>query len=257
LQWIIEAGDRFSYNRAMKTLLARLLLAASIFSGASVKADEAVLHACMIDQEPWGSLSGPGSGIYAEVFDAIGKAVGRPVDITVGPLARTLDNVRTGICQFTITSWHSARANKLTLGATLAAIDYGMLPRRGFTPAHEADLRQHDIAVVRGLLLGSGFDEDGAVRKVGVYGYEQAVRMTVAGRVDGAAGSIMTLRWFARRHGTTEAFGPPLVLTRVDLAVQKNIGFAATPAARAVDEAVAHLRDSGQADEIIARHFGG
>jgi len=209
----------------------------------------------MVDQEPWGSLASPEESVYGEVFREIGAAMGLHIDYTVAPLARTLDNVRTGICQFTITSWQPARAAKLTLGATLIALDYGILPRQGFSPAAEADLRGHEIAVARGLLLGSDFDEDAAIGKIGVYGYEPAVLMVASGRADGAAGSIVTLRRLIRRNGMEAKFARPLVLSKVKLAVQKNDSFAVMPAGWALDEAVTRLRESGRAAEIVARHL--
>jgi len=234
---------------------ARLALAAFLLLVGAARADDSILHACMIDQEPWGSLSAPRDSIYGEVFAAIGKVTGMPVDYVVGPLARTLDNVRTGVCQFTITSWQPARAEKMTLGATLASLEYGILPRIGFTPMRESDLRGHSIAVARGLLLGNGFDDDAAIGKVGVYGYDQAILMTAGGRAEGAAGSIVTLRWFARRHAASDKFGAPLVLSRERLAVQKNNAFAETALARAVDDVVTRLRESGEVEDIVARHF--
>jgi ABC-type amino acid transport substrate-binding protein len=209
----------------------------------------------MIDQEPWGSLAAPEDSIYGEVYRDLGAALGLRIDYTVAPLVRTLDNVRTGVCQFTITSWQPSRGEKLTLGATFTMLDYGVLPRSGFSPAGVADLRGRAVAVARGLLLGDAFDGDPAIRKIGVYGYEPGVLMTASGRSDAVAGSIITLRRLARRHGISEKFGEPLILSQVRLAVQKNNAFAETPAARSIDEAVTRLRESGRAAEIVARHF--
>ena len=218
-------------------------------------AEEAVLRACMIDLEPWGSLKAPDASIYGEVFRTIGKEMGLRIELRAAPLVRTLDDVRTGVCQFTITSWQPARADKLTVGATFTTIDYGVLPRRGFTVAAEPDLRGHSVAVTRGLLLGGGFDGDPAIIRIGVYGYEQAVLMTASGGADAAAGSIVTLDRLARQNGATEKFGPPLILSHVKLAVQKNNDFAASAVAKALDEAIDRMRESGRGREIVERHF--
>lgn len=231
------------------------MFAASLVLCRPMAAAEGVLQACMIDQEPWGSLKAPEASIYGEVFREIAKEIGLRIDVRPAPLVRTLDDVRTGSCQFTITSWQPARADKLTLGATFAMIDYGILPRLGLAVAAEADLRGHSVALTRGLLLGGGFDGDPEITRVGVYGYEQAVLMTASGRADAAAGSIVTLNRLARQHGVVEKFGPPLVLSQVKLAVQKNNEFAASAAAKALDEAVDRLRESGRAAEIVERHF--
>lgn len=209
----------------------------------------------MIDQEPWGSLAAPEESIYGEVFREVGKTIGLRIDVRAAPLVRTLDDVRTGACQFTITSWQPARAEKLTLGAVFATISYGVLPRRDLAVAVEADLRGHSVALARGLLLGGGFDGDPEIRKIGVYGYEQAVLMTASGRADAAAGSVVTLNRLARQHGATDKFGPPLVLSQVKLAVQKNNAFAATDTAKALDQAIDRMRESGRAAEIVERHF--
>jgi ABC-type amino acid transport substrate-binding protein len=222
---------------------------------ASAPAAGTTVRACMIDEEPWGSLATPDKGVYAEVFAEIGRLTGYTVETSVAPLVRTFDNVRTGYCQFTITSWQPARAATLSVGATLAMLDYGVLPRRGHALTSVADLKGMTVATARGLLLGPEFDDDAAIRKVGVYGYEQAMRMTEAGRADAAAGSIISLARLARRHGTATQFGTPLVLARIKLSVQKNLDFAATDTARHVDDAVDRLRASGEADEIIARYF--
>jgi polar amino acid transport system substrate-binding protein len=241
----------------MKILCSIWLILAVLFDQCQpAQAGEAVLQACMIDQEPWGSLAAPEASIYGEVFREIGKEIGLHIDVRAAPLVRTLDDVRTGACQFTITSWQPARADKLTLGAAFATIDYGILPRRGLAVAAEADLHGHSVALVRGLLLGGGFDGDPAITRIGVYGYEQAVLMTASSRADAAAGSIVTLNRLVRQHGVTDKLGPPLVLSHVTLAVQMNNAFAATGTARKIDEAVDRLRQSGQAGKIIARHFG-
>jgi len=220
-------------------------------------AEEAVLRGCMIDLEPWGSLKAPEASIYGEVFRTIGKEMGLRIELRVAPLVRALDDVRTGVCQFTITLWHPASTDKLTLGATFATIDYGVLPRRGVTVAAEADLRGHRVAVPRGLMLGDGFDEDPEITRIGVYGYEPALLTALSGRADGAGGSIVTLNRLIRQHNVADKFGPPLFLSHVKLAVQLNNDFAGSAAAKALDEAVDRLRESGRATEIMDRHFAG
>ena len=213
------------------------------------------VRACMIDEPPWGSLAAPQHSIYAEVYAEIAQATGLDLTISIGPLARSFEDVRTGFCQFTITSWQPARAAEMTRGAEFSALEFGVYPRLGYAPLDVASLRGHKIAVPRGLLIVPAFDSDVGISKVEVYGYEQAVRMTAAGRADGAAGSIISLRRIIGRLGVVERFGEPVILNRVPLALQMNQAFAASEDARRIDGAVAELRQSGKAAQIIARYF--
>jgi ABC-type amino acid transport substrate-binding protein len=226
-----------------------------LLSASAAAAQEAGLKACMIDEEPWGNAADPGMSIYAETFQKLGELLGQKVDFFTAPLARVLEAVKSGSCQFTITSWQPTRFDRVTAGAVFARLDYGILPRQGLELGSLADLKHLRIATARGLLIGEAFDKDGEIDKVEVYGYDQAVRMVEAKRADGAVGSIITLKRIARLHHVGKYFGTPLVLSQVPLALQMNKDFAKTEAARKVDGAVAQLRENGQAAEIIRRYF--
>jgi hypothetical protein len=45
------------------------------------------------------------------------------------------------------------------------------------------------------------------------------------------------------------------VVSRIPLALQMNQDFAGTPRATDLERAVSALRESGEADRVIARHF--
>jgi len=211
--------------------------------------------ACMIDEEPWGNAAEPDKSIYAETFQQMGVLLGQKIDFFTAPLARVLEAVKSGACQFTITSWQPTRFDKVTPGAVFAKLDYGILPRQGLELHSEVDLKHLKIATARGLLIGEAFDRDGEIDKIAVYGYDQAVRLVEAKRADGAVGSIMTLRRLVRVHHWSNRFGTPLLLSQVPLALQMNKDFAKTEAAQRIDDVVARLRENGQAAEIIRRYF--
>ena len=213
------------------------------------------LKACMIDEEPWGNAALPADSIYAETFQQMGVLLGQKIDFFTAPLARVLEAVRSGNCQFTITSWQPTRFDKVTPGPVFAKLDYGILPRQGLELYSLADLKHLKIATARGLLIGEAFDRDRDIDKIEVYGYDQAVRLVEAGRADGAVGSVITLKRIARLHHWSNRFGAPFVVSQVPLTLQMNKDFAQTELAQRVDDAVAQLRENGQAAEIIARHF--
>jgi len=129
------------------------------------------------------------------------------------------------------------------------------MARRDLALRGYEDLHHAMVAVPRGLLIGEPFDRDAAIDKLPVYGYEQAMMMVEKGRADAALGSLTTLARIARLHGTGARFGPPLTLGRIPLALQMNRDFAGTPRAADLERAVSALRESGEADRVIARHF--
>lgn len=217
--------------------------------------EDKIIRACIIDQEPWGSLKTPEHSIYGEAYREISRQAGIQLTISVGPLARSLDDVRSGHCMFMITSWQPARAEKIARGADFADLDYGILPRKGLALADYAALKGKTMAIARGLLIGDPFDHDEEIRKVGVYSYEEAVRMTEAGRADGAVGSIITLLRFARLHGTLDQLGEPLRLAHVPLSLQMYPDFAKTEIAQQLNRAVERLHDDGEAQSIIERYM--
>lgn len=226
-----------------------------LLTASPAAAQGGALKACMIDEQPWGNATEPAKSIYAETFQQMGVLLDQKIDFFTAPLARVLEAVRSGACQFTITSWQPTRFDKVTAGAIFAKLDYGILPRQGLELHSPEDLKHLKIATARGLLIGEAFDRDGEIDKIEVYGYDQAVRMVEAKRADGAVGSIITLKRIARLHHRGKRFGTPLVLSQVPLTLQMNKDFAKTEAARRVNAAVAQLQDSGQAAEIIRRYF--
>jgi ABC-type amino acid transport substrate-binding protein len=245
-----------AHCRQLKSIMVWGAVAALMLLTASPSlAQEEALKACMIDEQPWGNATDPANSIYAETFQRMGDLLGRKIEFFTAPLARVLEAVRSGNCQFTITSWQPTRFDMVTSGPVFAKLDYGILPRQGLELYSEADLKHLKIATARGLLIGEAFDRDGDIDKIEVYGYDQAVRLVEAGRADGAVGSVITLKRIARLYHWSNRFAAPLVLSQVPLTLQMNKDFAQTEAAQRVDDAVAQLRDSGEVAGIIARHF--
>lgn len=244
-----------SDHRLKSILVCGAAAALLLLSDGAASAQEAGLKACMIDEEPWGNAADPAKSIYAETFQQMGVLLGQKIDFFTAPLARVLEAVKAGNCQFTITSWQPTRFDKVTPGPVFARLDYGILPRQGLELGSLTDLKHLKIATARGLLIGEAFDKDGEIEKLEVYGYDQAVRLVEAKRADGAVGSIITLKRIARLHHKGKRFGTPLVLSQVPLTLQMNKDFAKTVVAQRVDDAVAQLRENGQAAEIIRRYF--
>ena len=224
--------------------------------GASTTASAERVRACMIDEPPWGDAADPDRGIYADLFRRVAAATGLAIDYAPTPLARTLDEVASGACSFTITSWAAGRSDRVIRGESVAVLDYGVALRQGLTIGRYEDLIAVTLAMPRGLMIGEPFDNDARLHKVPVYGYEQAMGMVEGGHADGAVGSLLTLRRIVGRHGTGDRFGQEFVLARVTLAVQMNKDFAKTETARRINEAVASLRRDGTADQVIRAHFG-
>ncbi|GGF23398.1 hypothetical protein GCM10011611_31870 [Aliidongia dinghuensis] len=213
------------------------------------------LDACMIDEPPWGAAADPHRGIYPDIFGRIAAYTGLAIDYTPTPLARTLDDVASGNCSFTITSWAAGRSDRIVRGEAMAALDYGVALRKGLKLADYDQLHGLTIALPRGLLIGDPFDHDPDLRKVPVYGYEQAMTMVEGGHADGVVGSFLTLHRIMQRHASADRFDQDFVLAHVELALQLNKAFAQTDAARQLNEAVAMLRQDGSAERIIRAHF--
>lgn len=229
--------------------------ALALLAAASARAEAPSYRACMIDEPPWGDIKDPGGSIYAEVFKKIARLTGTAITSSPTPLARVLYDVESGECAFTITSWALGRSGQVVRGEVLAELDYGVVGRSGMSLTRYDDLAGLTAALPRGLLIGDPFDHDDRIMKNFVYGYEQAIIMTEGGHADFAVGSIPTLRRIIALRGAAGRFGAALVLAKVPLALQMNDAFARTAGAKAVDRAVATLRQSGEADRIIAEHF--
>lgn len=238
----------------MRATWLRIGILAGILIPAGVSAQTAGLAACVIDEAPWGRKT-DGTGIYPEVMDRLTRETGLAIRIEITPLPRTLHDVEAGHCQFTITSWTESRADRVVRGTVFAELDYGLLVGVNARIAGPEDLAGKTVAWSRGLLIGEPYDSDTRFTKYLVDGYEQAMTMTEAGRVDAAVGSMVTLEALAVIHGTAGRFGQRVVLTRVPLVLQLSRGFAGSPEAAQIIGAIEAMKESGVSSEIIARHF--
>lgn len=235
------------------TLLVVGILVAGLQLG-SIAAHAAPVVACVIDEPPWGRKSG-NTGIYPEVIERLVEATGLEIRQEITPLPRVLHDLHSDHCQFTITSWTETRADRVVRGAIFAELDYGLLVASRSRIDGPTGLAGKTIAWTRGLLIGEPYDSDRSFEKYLVDGYDQAMMMTEAGRVDAAVGSLVTLEALARARNTTAAFGQRIVLTKAPLVLQFSPSFSSTPGAARLNDAVWALHDSGAATEIITRHF--
>lgn len=238
----------------MRAKWLQLGILACILIPAGVSAQTTDLTACVIDEAPWGRKA-DGSGIYPEVMDRLTRDTGLAIRVEIAPLPRTLHDVEAGHCQFTITSWTESRADRLVRGTVFAELDYGLLVGVNSRIAAPEDLGGKTIAWSRGLLIGEPYDSDTWFTKYLVDGYEQAMTMTEAGRVDAAVGSMVTLEALADIRGTASRFGQRIVLTRASLVLQLTPSFAGSAEAALIIRAVDAMRESGTSSQIIARHF--
>lgn len=224
------------------------------FCLATLPARAAAIVACVIDEAPWGRKS-DNSGIYPEVIDRLVRETGLPIRPEITPLPRVLHDVHSDHCQLTITSWTASRADRVVRGAVFAELDYGLLVGARSRIGSPADLPGKTIAWPRGLLIGEPFDSDTRFEKYLVDGYEQAMTMTEAGRVDAAVGSMVTLEALAQKRNTAAAFDQRVALTRVPLVLQFSLPFSSTPQAERLNTAISAMHEAGTSSEIIARHF--
>ncbi len=235
------------------SLFAAGMLLAAIWLSA-LPAQAAPIVACIIDEPPWGQKSGNG-GIYPEVAGRLMAETGLEIRQEITPLPRVLHDLQNDHCQFTITSWTASRADRVIPGAVFAELDYGLLVGSRARIEGPADLTGKTVAWTRGLLIGEPFDSDLSFQKYLVDGYDQAIMMAEAGRVDAAVGSMVTLEALVRARNAAAAFGQRVLLTKTLLVLQFSPAFSSTAEAAKLNDAVRSLHDSGVANDIIARHF--
>ncbi len=132
----------------------------------------------------------------------------------------------------------------------------GIIPRSGLIFADYASLANKRIAVPLGILFDQRFENDPSIIKEFPPKYLNAIRMLINGRVDGVAGSILALKYIAKREGVdAKKFGKPLALkiNTMYLVCSKNL---ANEIKSKLKKTVKLLKQNGKIKHILEHYFG-
>jgi polar amino acid transport system substrate-binding protein len=210
---------------------------------------------------PYASLDLPQNGLATDLVRTALARAGYASEYLEVPWARVLHGLQQGEYDIAITAWYSEErqvygefsdpylTNRIRLIARKAnPIDFHTLP----------DLYPYAIAVVRGYAYSPAFDADERLQKVGVTGFETALRMLWAGRVDVALEDEYVTRYLLDGEMRTYAadlvlLPQPLTENGLRLLVRRSLPEHAAIIA-AFDQAIREMRADGSYAAVIARH---
>lgn len=142
------------------------------------------------------------SGIYVDIAEAAAKRAGLKLAFIEVPYARAFAMMENGEGDMMLGPNRTAERERylLYLEPALPAEPKAFVIRRNGGPAiaDHAALRGLRIAILRGARHSARFDGDGALDRIPVVSYEEALRMLQGGRVDTAIMPELRARWLLR-----------------------------------------------------------
>jgi len=241
----------------MKNLLAMVLLALTIGSGASA---EGPLRVVVDEWPPFGSETLPGGGMSLSVITEVLTRAGYEVESQIVPFARALSGVQHGEYDIVGNLFFDAElAQNLQYAEPYFETTVQFLRHSGtnIAIAELDDLTPYSVAVGEGYLYSDSFDSAENIEKVTVTTVEQGVRMVAAGRLDLTLDSADVLRYVTREldpslEPQVEILPYVLATQHIHMAVRRDLEDADQVIAD-FNSTLAMMRDDGSLEAILAR----
>lgn len=232
----------------------------ALLPSARVAAEPRLLRAAVIQVEPYGVIDAQGrhSGAYADVFEMLGKEIGRDIDVLVAPYARSLVLLQTGKVDMMIAMPSSAIAEvALPAGGVweLEAIAIG----RADTQLHQlSDLRGRTVARIRGTNYGPDFMDDKSIHHYEMTSHVQGLKMLFEKRIDAVVGGRPGIFYAMRKLGIRrEQLGSSFAVQVREVQLHLSKRLADPQVAAELRRGMAALRASGRIDAVIVKYSAG
>jgi len=240
------------------SLLLSLCFPLALFAFENNNTNKSNITMITMEQIPYGFYDPEGkpTGVLFEVLQAIMHQSGLGDKNLLLPPIRIMHRMLAEPSCTLVADTHEIVSNFDLIEPVGLVMKTGIVPRIGLNFVDYASLSNKRIAVPLGILFDEKFEKDQSIIKEFPPKYLNAIRMLINGRVDGIAGSILALKYIAKREGIdTQQFGKPLVLkmSSMYLVCSKNL---AETSKNKLKETVTFLKENGKINHILEHYFG-
>jgi polar amino acid transport system substrate-binding protein len=246
-------------SMARRRLLAGMAGTLALGVGRHAAGADRPLRAAVIRVEPYGMVDARGrhSGAYADIFELLGRELGRPVAVVVAPYARALALLQSGGADMLIAMPSPAIAAAAVPEGGVWNMEAIAIGRAGTRLRKLADLHGLTAARIRGTDYGPAFMRDGAIRHYEMSSHVQGLQMLMEKRVDAVVGGRPGIFHAMHKLGIRrEQLGTPFALQSREVQLHLSRRLADPQLAAELRRGMAALRADGRIEAVIARYAG-
>ncbi|WP_374583234.1 substrate-binding periplasmic protein [Pseudoduganella sp.] len=223
-------------------------------------AETRALRAAVMQIEPYGMLDAQGrqSGAYTEVFELLGRELGRPVEVVGAPYARALALLRSGQVDMMLAMPSPAIAEVAQPAGAVWSLEAIAIGRAGTPLRRIRDLRGLIVARIRGTDYGPEFMNDKAIHHYEISDHVQGLHMLLEKRIDVLVGGRPGIFYAMRKLGVQRSqLGSAFPVNARDVQLHMSKKFDDARLASEVRRGMAALRTDGRIDAVIAKYSSG
>ncbi len=179
-----------------------IMLALSLFCSLSQAENGPCAIVGVIKNQPIGYLdvNGRAQGVHWDYMAMLSAKSGLCMRPRLLPYARIWQSLELGVSDLSIAFSSPDRGINFERVALIRKVQTVVIARKGIKLASYDDLKNIRIGKTRGTKLSDRFDSDQNLQLLELNGYEQAIKMLVAGRIDAIAGSSLVLTYQLAQH---------------------------------------------------------
>lgn len=223
-------------------------------------AEARVLRAAVMQIEPYGMLDAQGqqSGAYTEVFELLGRELGRPVEVVGAPYARALALLRSGKVDMMLAMPSPAIAQVAQPAGAVWSLEAIAIGRAGTPLRRLADLHGLIVARIRGTDYGPEFMNDKAIHHYEITDHVQGLNMLMEKRVDVIVGGRPGIFYAMRKLGIARSqLGSSFPVNSRDVQLHLSKKFNDVRLAGDLRRGMAALRADGRIEAVISKYSAG
>lgn len=218
------------------------------------------LRAAVMQVEPYGMLDAQGrqSGAYTEVFEMLGKELGRPLDVVGAPYARALALLRSGQVDMMLAMPSPAIAEVAEAAGPVWSLEAIAIGRAGTNLRRIRDLHGLTVARIRGTDYGPEFMNDKAIHHYEITDHVQGLHMLLEKRIDVVVGGRPGIFYAMRKLGISRSqLGTSFAVNARDVQLHLSKRMDDVRLADELRRGMAALRADGRIEAVIAKYSSG